>query len=212
MARFQQGSRVENIQVLRLKENPLRHYNSTTKEEIQDTIIHSEILKPSSVVHLIRPPKDGERENARREPRVQNIFIYDGDRMVLKPFENSYLKCKSHRQTDTDSQRRCARIGGLLVSAMQSSTEINPTLSEGDLVWRHVEALRCFLSGFLRCSATHPVMTIHVLQWRKGIKPRKEMSNNGQKLPCNLRAASLGQQRPRLTSPGFTEASLTVMK
>lgn len=49
-----------------------------------DTKIDGKILKPSSVVHLIRPAEDGERENARREPRVQNIFIYNGDRTVSK--------------------------------------------------------------------------------------------------------------------------------
>lgn len=69
MARFQQGARVENIQVLCLKEEKKtlsnkKKYIFSEKERQNEAVTQLQNFF-TSIFYLIRPSKDGERENAR---------------------------------------------------------------------------------------------------------------------------------------------------
>lgn len=70
MARFQQGARVENIQVLRLKEEKKPLSNKKKKCIFSEKERENEAVTQlqnffTSIFYLIRPSKDRERENAR---------------------------------------------------------------------------------------------------------------------------------------------------
>lgn len=126
-------------------------------------------LRGTSVFYLIRPSKDGERENARWEPCVQNIFIYNRDRTDLN-LQIDFKFVKRHT-------RRPETVRGffttITVVQNNSKKKNKSTLSEGNFVCRNIEALRGLLPGFVFWSAAHPVMTVHVLEWGGGASKNK---------------------------------------
>ena len=107
------------------------------------TLIHTQPqthTHPHTQHHLVGPAEDGEGENTRGEPCIQDILI-----------------------CNTGSEQKS--LGRILHSTVNDHhLREDLTLSEGDLVSGDVEALGSFISGVLLCPPTHPVMTIHVLE------------------------------------------------